>query len=744
MLETYITHIRITEYASYPTSPPPLEIRGTQAEKPRIIIVAVRKSGRVRIHKSKENANGTFSIGKTWDLNDLTSIESFTSSGVDPQKREYAGDTGFIVHIGKPYYWQARADKEKKFFVASLIKIYGKYTGGNVPELIGFDPREMDQVLGSRRPPPGRPPPNDATPPPRQGLSTMSSQSNLRSTGSPGEIRAYQPPNARALAPSNGAPSPASSIESSRMGSQPAPLRRLAPNNASQDSVAASISTTRSDDTGMRRPPSRGTDAGSRPSRSRGGDAGSRPPPRLRGEDMGSVPPRSRGGDAGSRPPPRSRGNDTEVVPPRSRGGPGGPGGFGKLEDSPNVPPLLDLPDRKRPPMDPARPQGMTDNDLVPAPLMSPGFRKEPPPRSSDRISPRKPPPGQRSETNLVKEIPPPIPFTPPQPSVPGRAPVIPEPTLEPTPDSKVEPKSTPDSIKLPSADASVYGTPTATAASTPPAEISTDVATDDEARPGLGPMIKAKAQRDFAGAIWKAASAAAAFKPRPGGAGERLREAAKKPTNEPDGITMVVPAPSRANPAPEPVLPPEPVKPKEVDEHLHVVPEVKVTVPNSSRPTSLQASVKEAKRKSQEPPRKEDKTEQLIVTGNDAKYLAALGVDMSLLADTTPQFAGWLDHFSWVPGEKMRNRNVEEMKIDIERELNKAQAGGWIARFQDEDERVDAIKKGLDVAITECEELDNLLTLYSVELSVSQNLKVYKFGHANTIQRHYLMISHT
>lgn len=727
VLETYITHIRITEYASYPTAPPPLEVRGTQAEKPRIIIVAVRKSGRVRIHKSKENANGTFSIGKTWDLNDMTSIESFTSSSVDPLKRECAGDTGFIVHIGKPYYWQARADKEKKFFVASLIKIYGKYTGGNVPELIGFDPREIEQVLGSRRPPPGRPPPNEATPPPRQGLATMSSQGNLRSTGSPGEIRAYQPPNARALAPPNGASSPASSIESSRMGSQPAPLRRLAPNNASQDSVAASISTTRSDDTGMRRPPSRGNDTGSRPPRSRGGDAGSRPPPRLRGEDAGSVPPRSRGGDTGSRPPPRSRGNDTDVVPPRSRGGPGGSGGFGKLEDSPNVPPLLDLPDRKRPPMDPARPQGMTDNDLVPAPLMSPAFRREPPPRSSDRMSPRKPPPGQRSEITFGKEIPPPIPFTPPQSSVPELAPAVNEPPLDPTHEAKAELKSTPDSIKRPSADASVYDTPTATAASTPPAETPTEPPTEDDARPGLGPMIKAKGQRDIAGALWKAASAAAAFKPRPGGAGERLREVTKKPSSEPDGITGVVPAPPRPTFAPEPVPPPEPVRPREADEHPHVVPEVKVTVPNSSRPTSLQASVKEAKRKSLEPPRKEDKPEQLIVTGNDAKYLAALGVDMSLLADTTPQFAGWLDHFGWVPGEKMRNRNTEEMKIDIERELNKAQAGGWIARFQDEDERVDAIKKGLDVAITECEELDNLLTLYTVELSVSGNLKVHK-----------------
>ncbi len=229
--------------------------------------------------------------------------------------------------------------------------------------------------------------------------------------------------------------------------------------------------------------------------------------------------------------------------------------------------------------------------------------------------------------------------------------------------------------------------------------------------------MIKAKAQRDIAGALWKAASAAAAFKPRPGGAGERLREAQKKATNEPDGITGVVPAPRRSTPVPEP--PAEPVKSKEADEQAPTIPDVKVTVSNSTQPSSLEVSVQEAKRKSLQPPRKEE-PERIVITGNDIKYFTMLGVDPSLLVDTTARFAGWLDHFGWVPGDKMRGRNFDEMKLDIDREVNKAQAGGWIARLREEDERVDAIKKGLDVAIAECEELDNLLTLYSVELSVS------------------------
>lgn len=108
------------------------------------------------------------------------------------------------------------------------------------------------------------------------------------------------------------------------------------------------------------------------------------------------------------------------------------------------------------------------------------------------------------------------------------------------------------------------------------------------------------------------------------------------------------------------------------------------------------------------------------MAAGNDLKYLNTLGVDPSILDSKTSQFTEWLDFFSWVPGDKMRSLNFEGLKVDLDRELNKAQAGGWLARFEEEDERVDGIKQGIDTAIVECEELDNLLTLYGVELSVS------------------------
>jgi hypothetical protein len=92
-VESYITHIRIIEDAAYPSSPPPAT-SSQDNKKDRAIIIAVRKSGKVRVHKARENATGTFSIGKTWDLDSLGPIQSF---------HDLVPDVGFSVSLGKPY-----------------------------------------------------------------------------------------------------------------------------------------------------------------------------------------------------------------------------------------------------------------------------------------------------------------------------------------------------------------------------------------------------------------------------------------------------------------------------------------------------------------------------------------------------------------------------------------------------------------------------------------------------------------
>lgn len=651
-LETYITHIKITEYQTSPTSPPPPSARTPQYEKPRVIIVAVRKSGRVRVHKSKENPNGTFSIGKTWFLDDLTAIESFTSPTVNPNAQQWAGDVGFVVSLGKPYYWQAQSDKEKKFFIASLIKIFNKYTGGRNPTLTGFEQRELDQVLGGaqvarrqERPPP-RPSPLDTAP--SSTNASVSSGYNAPLSAQPFSAQAAPAPagfpermvSRNPLVP-NGNSSPAQSIDTGRPSQDHQSLRRLASGNKSQDSVAASSIT--------------------------------------RSEDAISLRPSTRNGPTGSSPYIAS--------------GPTGSSPYITPEPTPAPVSEEKPPERKRPPMDPLRPLGV-DKNLIPAPLMSPGMRREPmvPPRNVERVAPRKDSISRRNESVPRAEV-----------TTPKRSP---SPAVS-TPPSAPPTASIPP-IPTPPADNAVPDTP-------PEPEA--------ETKPGLKSMINKKSKGEIAGAFWKAASAASAFKPRPGGAAERLRSNQNKTSDGPDGITSVVPAPPKPVPvqkAPEPAPAVEP--PKTADKGgVPSIPEVKITGSDpATGSASAQPPIKDLKEKKAEEPSVVEGPRRSVVAGNDTKYLATLGIDPSLLDNRTNEFAKWLDYFGWVPGEKMRSRNFDEMRTDLDRELSKAQAGGWLARFQEEDERVEAIKRGIDLSISECDELDNLLTLYSVELSVS------------------------
>ncbi|KAF3761495.1 hypothetical protein M406DRAFT_99819 [Cryphonectria parasitica EP155] len=626
--------------------------RNPQSEKPRVIIVAVRKSGRVRVHKTKENTNGTFSIGKTWNLDDLSAIESYTGPNVAPDARQWAGDNGFVVTLGKAYYWEAQTDREKKFFIASLIKIYGKYTGGRVPVLTNFDQRELDQVLGgaARRTPsaqqtpnlpspiPNRPPASPARPPAPNAVPSFDGNGYAVPESSPASL--------------------APSIDSARnfRSQDPALRQRLAVNNGSQDSVSIA---------------------------NKSGDEGFRP--RSRGRPNGTSPYTN-----ASEPVPPALAPAFVPTPSPSTGKP---------------------PERKRPPMDPLRPTGLPpDDNLVPAPLSSTTSRREasrgpsrehspvaPPPRSIERMSPRKP--SMRSQLSEA---------TPPIDEITSK-PVEPPPRLDTAPL-----KPDPNGAKV---DSPAVPSPTVPPSASTTSETPTEspLSPEEEHRPGLGPMIRArKPKNELAGALWKAATAASVFKPRAGGAGEKLLKAAKTQSNGPDGITAVVPAPPR----------PEPEKKPESRPMTPEVPEVKVSRPD----TSLSSSVQDLKTEPQPEPKKtpeqelQDERKRSIVVGNDMRYLTTLGVDPSILDKKTAQFTEWLDFFSWVPGDKMRSLNFDDMKIDLDRELNKAQAGGWLARFQEEDERVDGIKKGIDTAIEECEELDNLLTLYGVELSTLQD----------------------
>jgi hypothetical protein len=713
-LESYITHIRITEDAAYPSSPPPPN-SSPETKKPRLIIVAVRKSGRVRMHKARENGNGTFSIGKTWMLDDLTGVKSYT--GVVPANPEeenhkkWAGGQGFTVNIGKPYYWQANTAKEKSFFIASLVKIFTKYTGGKSPVLDGFDAKEMDTLLGvsaaaARPVPPSlqpagppQPRPPYGQPSPRNGqMRREASNERMRPTHGqvpplPGSATSsFTPPPGR-NGPSSRTrreDSPAASIESSST----APLRKMGATNHSQESFG------RADD----------NTANSVSSRSWNGQNGLPSTP-GRFQDRSMTPNSLRAGT----PDSSLNAREPEV-------------------DAPPVPAPLSLPpERRRPPMpnisDPSRPRNQPSNEnIVPAPLISPNMRRDdlrPPTRSSDRsITP----------TDIPLRSPRPEAIVPVRTGTPRKSSesatraesfkssnstptVISTQSLSTRP--SVEEQQIPEEPVLPQV-VEVAKTP---AAPPPPAT------PEEDLRPGLGPMVKKKSSKDIASTFARIAktanTSANGFKPRAGGAAERLRGLDQNKIGSPDIMTEVVPAPSlvrgmsaestaTAQPAVSSPGKPSPRK------HNDSIPEVKITVP-PGRPTSVEGPVKRSqeitltdKPKAREPRRPKPVSETM------QKELASLGVDSTILGGRGSDLVELWEQFGWV-GDGIRTKNMDQMQDELDRELNKVQAGGWLSRLDEEDDRIEGIKNGLDKCIEECEELDGLLTLYSVELSVSR-----------------------
>ncbi|UZJ53331.1 hypothetical protein CBS101457_002651 [Exobasidium rhododendri] len=121
----YITHLKIWETINEGPPPPP----GAPAvqRKARYIILAVqRDTGRVTLNKAKRNANGSFSIGKDWDLNTLKEIVVH-----DPNT--------FTLTLSRSYSWQTERSKEQTLFLQSTVKIFRKYTGEDGPICVNLE-----------------------------------------------------------------------------------------------------------------------------------------------------------------------------------------------------------------------------------------------------------------------------------------------------------------------------------------------------------------------------------------------------------------------------------------------------------------------------------------------------------------------------------------------------------------------------------------------------------------------------
>jgi exocyst complex component 1 len=264
-----------------------------------------------------------------------------------------------------------------------------------------------------------------------------------------------------------------------------------------------------------------------------------------------------------------------------------------------------------------------------------------------------------------------------------------------------------------------------------------------EEARPGLGRMFggnKKTAKELFS----KAATAYTAFKPRAGGAAAKLLATEPK-SNEPDGITGVVPAPSLArtkttdsarsggsqDQSSIQATPTSAIGKKSI-------PDFKVTspqTPNDKGPTAVSSTAEmissqkllEMQQKAaglQQQTKAADEEaarRKLRRSPQQIKYLERLGVDPALLEGRGLEYESILDEF-W-PQNVWHTKSVDTLQSDIRRDLSRVQTGSWFGHLAlHDDERQSAIKL-IDHAAEECDALEKLLTIYSVELGVSRLL---------------------
>ena len=725
--ESYITHIRITEDASSPSAPPPPS-SAIDNKKPRVVIVSVKRSGRVRLHKARENNNGTFSIGKTWVLDDLSAIESFTAAipttYEEQQRKEWAGDTGVLMTIQKPYFWQTATAKEKDFFIGSLVKIYRKYTKGREPQLTGFSTRELAEFSSTPglRSRPGQPPSNSTSPaptyptpslgsppPPHSASSTIRSPQPSQETNGKAN-RDPRPPSAGSTSTRDTAIEDRPSVPSLTATNSSQSLRPQDPIPRVQKLRSSSNSSSKQD---ALRPVTPRSDPFARP---QGPNASLESLPNTRFDNrtppiVSVDKPRTNGTyspfprkEAVASPP-------AQPLPPGPKSPDRKPSNSKQNQPRPASPKGESLPERKRPPM------------------LSSGAPKE---------APGKPIPGTfaASKESLSLE---------PQ-SMESSGPTNGVPSAEQSKRSAAEffmaaSKRMKDiEPKRPFASDSISETPTeikdiSGALSTLSSPSEGPGSPEEAHRPGLGPMIrKKKSSKEVATAFRKAAVAHNAFKPRIGGAADRLRDELTKTPNTPDGIHGVFVAPSKEalkSPHPPPsargqeIASPEPVNTTPEPAEAFATPSVEIErasdVPNVP---PLSIPKEEAKLEPSAPPKAEPPKKR--PSDYSAKYAKALGIDPLLLEGRTLDIDSVLTDFGWTDGEKMK-KSFEDLQSDIRRDLAKVETGSWLGSFEYGDGRVLAVDQLLDKAIAECDELDGLLTLYNVELGVCHSANKFE-----------------
>ncbi|GAA5919946.1 hypothetical protein JCM1841_000062 [Sporobolomyces salmonicolor] len=152
-------------------------IPDSQQRKPRFLILTALRDGRLKLHKAKQNANGTFSIGKTWALDDLRQVEVAKRMH---QGRMHPLEFTLIVN-GKTYRYETDLpSSQQAAFLVTVVRCWRRYMAGRgQPDLnlVGFSvdspnpavssqlsqqqrPTTASSISSSSRTPPPRPPPS--------------------------------------------------------------------------------------------------------------------------------------------------------------------------------------------------------------------------------------------------------------------------------------------------------------------------------------------------------------------------------------------------------------------------------------------------------------------------------------------------------------------------------------------------------------------------------------------------------
>ncbi|KAG8975726.1 hypothetical protein FRC05_005244 [Tulasnella sp. 425] len=101
--EEYAGHIKIYE-------------QDQGGAKSRFVILSYNRNGQGYIHKSKQNPSGSFSIGKTWRLDDLQGLE-------------VVDQTSFRISFNRSYVWASDNSRDQSAFLSGVTQLYRQLKG---------------------------------------------------------------------------------------------------------------------------------------------------------------------------------------------------------------------------------------------------------------------------------------------------------------------------------------------------------------------------------------------------------------------------------------------------------------------------------------------------------------------------------------------------------------------------------------------------------------------------------------